>query len=410
MSLKRAPHEAIAITGLGMVSCQGIGRDATWRGIIERRDAAQAWSGELPPHLAALRVAECPELPCPANFRRRLWTSLSRGQQMACIAADEALDMAALPRRLPEIPCGCFVSTSVCGMDRTEQFYANYRLDNARTPLENLKRVHPFELTKLLVKRHGLRGPQYMNLTTCVGSSAAIGAAVDAIRAGLVPMAIAGGVDALCQLLISGFTSLRLVSTAGCRPFAHHRDGILPGEGGAIVVLESIRSARARGAQIIGYLRGFGATCDGFHLTKPEPDGRQAYRAICEALKDADVPISAIDYINAHGTGTRDNDATEAGIYRRLFEGLPMPPISSTKHLTGHTFAASGAIELGIALMAMQACIIPPNACVVQDPAHAIHLAAAPLSQKINTVLHCNFAFGGNNTAMIVSALAGANP
>lgn len=391
-------HDPVAVTGLGMVTCQGIGCQRSWRGIANSCDATTIWKNELGTKAGLLRVAAAPPIPRPPDLPARFWQSLSRVQHMACVAADEALAQAQLPHHLRDYHCGCFVSTSVCAMDCNERFYARYRHHPSQAPMEMLKRVHPFELPQLLVKRHRISGLHYMNLTTCVGSAAAIGAAIDAVRCGLVPMAIVGGFDSLCHLLVSGFASLRLISPTTCRPFAASRDGIIPGEGGAVLILEAVHHAANRGVKPLGYLRGFGATADAFHITKPEPDGHEAERAIKTALADAKMNWHHIDYVHSHGTGTRDNDAMETTLYQRLFANSPVR-ITSTKHLTGHTFAASGAIETALCLLAMEAGIYPPG------PGPQIHTTAAPASD-FNTALICNFAFGGNNTAVIASHAA----
>ena len=284
-------------------------------------------------------------------------------------------------------------------MDMNEKFYIQYRDDPNHASLSLLKRVHPFELPQLLIKRHRMTGPHYMNLTTCVGSAAAIGAALDIIRCGLAPVAVVGGFDSLCQLLVSGFGSLRLISPTGCRPFSTDRDGILPGEGGAVLVMESIAHARARSIMPLGYICGYGATADAFHITKPDPEAIAAERAIRESLADAGMTWSEIDYVNCHGTGTRDNDAMEMQLYSRIFREAS-PVITSTKHLTGHTFAAGGAMETAITLLAMRDGCYPPG-----PGPQGMHAPGEDVKggRKTNRALICNFAFGGNNTAIVAA-------
>jgi len=396
-------HDAVAVTGLGMVTCQGIGCQRSWMGIFNSCDAATVWKNELGPKFGALRVAAAPPIPRPPDLPTHFWQALSHVQQMACVAVDEALDQAQLPQHLTHFNCGCFVATSVCAMDLNEKFYADYRRDPAAASIRLLKRVHPFELPHLLLRRHRINGPHYLNLTTCVGSAAAIGAAIDAIRCGLISMAIVGGFDSLCHLLVSGFNSLRLISPSTCRPFSPLRDGILPGEGGAALVLESVQHAAIRGVRPLGYLRGFGSSADAFHITKPEPEGRAARQAIESSLEDAGVACRHIDYVHSHGTGTRDNDAMETTLYSRLFADERVR-IASTKHLTGHTFAASGSIETAICLLGMRAGIYPPGPGPLGASAPTID--AGQRHRGFNVSLICNFAFGGNNTAIVASRAA----
>ncbi len=399
--------QPVAVTGIGMITAQGNTADESWRGIRSAADVIRPWDGPLPAALRNIKVAACGAFPRPLDFPDRLWRRLSRTQQLACISTDQALQNAELPncRISTNPPMGCFVATTVCGMDLSERFYQQYRLNADAADIDLMRRMQPYEVLSLLYRRHGFSGPGYMNLTTCVGSAMAIGAACDAIHAGRCELAIAGGAEALCQLLIAGFNSLRLVAPDGCRPFDRNRPGITVGEGSAMLVLESMQSVRRRGVNPIGYINGFSATCDAYHITKPEPAATQAVRAIRQALHEARLTPQQVDYINAHGTGTHDNDATEAVAIAQVFESSPaIAPVSSTKRLTGHTFGAAGAIEAAICLLALRHGVLPPNAGSVDpDPQCHLPLVGTATSKPISTALSCNLAFGGNNTALVFS-------
>ncbi len=397
----------IAVTGIGMITAQGNSTAESWRGISSGADVLKPWDGPLPAALRQIKVAACTNLIRPVDLPPRLWNKLSRTQQLACISTDEALQSAGFPRRqiATNPPIGCFVATTVCGMDLSERYYQQYRLNADAADVNLMRRMQPYEVLSLLSRRHRFAGPGYMNLTTCVGSAMAIGAACDAIRAGRCEVAVAGGTEALCQLLISGFNSLRLVSPDGCRPFDRNRPGITVGEGSAMLLLESVDSARQRGVQPVGYITGFSATCDAYHITKPEPNGAAAAQAIRQALQEAGLTKSSINYINAHGTGTHDNDITEAAALAMVFDSSSgIPPVSSTKRLTGHTFGAAGAIEAAICILALQHGVLPPNAGSVDpDPQCALPLVRSATAKPLATALSCNLAFGGNNTAMVFS-------
>ncbi|HTV48645.1 MAG TPA: beta-ketoacyl-[acyl-carrier-protein] synthase family protein [Phycisphaerae bacterium] len=414
------PFEPIAVTGLGMATAQGLSPQESWQGITSAREVLRPWEGDLPQELSHIKVAQCPPLPRPWDLPPRLWNTLARTQQLVCICADEALSAANLPDNIPHrfshknrraatpqiSPVGCFLATTVCGMDRTEGYYAAYRRNPDAAPLDCLRRLQPYEILSLLTRRHHLTGPSYLNLTTCVGSAMAIGAACDAIHCGKIDVALAGGVDALCRLLISGFNSLRVVAADGCRPFDRDRPGITIGEGAALLVLESHEHARQRNAKPLGFIRGFAAACDAWHVTKPDPEGKFAGLAISRAIASAGLAPEQIDYLNAHGTGTRDNDAMEARTIRRVFgdEFEKLPPTSSTKRLTGHTFAAAGAIEAAICLQALAHGVLPPNAGSIEpDPECNLPLVTQAVTRPIQTAVSCNFAFGGNNTALVFS-------
>ena len=399
--------QPIAVTGVGMITAQGNSTAESWQGILSGADRLKPWDGRLPAALQHIKVAACAPLTRPVDLPPRLWNKLSRTQQLACISTDEALQSAGLPQRQisTDPPIGCFIATTVCGMDLSERYYQQYRLNADAADVNLMRRMQPYEVLSLLSRRHRFAGPGYMNLTTCVGSAMAIGAACDALHAGRCELAVAGGTEALCQLLISGFNSLRLVSPDGCRPFDRNRPGITVGEGSAMLLLESEASAQRRGVEPIGYIRGFSATCDAYHITKPEPNGAAAAQAIRQALQEAGLTRSSIDYINAHGTGTHDNDITEAAALTQVFESNSgIPPVSSTKRLTGHTFGAAGAIEAAICLLALRHGVLPPNAGSRDpDPQCSLPLVLSATAKPLAVALSCNLAFGGNNTALVFS-------
>jgi 3-oxoacyl-(acyl-carrier-protein) synthase len=400
---------AVAITGMGAVTAQGVGVAATWEGVVAGHDALRPWSGlrdsEHP--LSKVKVAECPALPRPADLPGRLWKRLSRTQQLACVAVDEALGQAGLPHALSEFErCGLFLATTVCGMDTNERYYAQYREDRENADVDLMRRLQPYEVGTLLQRRHRVRaeGINHVCLTTCVGSAMAIGAACDAIALGECEMAIAGGSEALCRVVLSGFHSLRVVSPEGCRPFDKDRPGITVGEGAGIVVLESVEHARRRGVEPLAFVRGFGVTCDAHHITAPDPEAREGTRAIRDALNRSGLRADQIDYINAHGTGTRDNDSMEARAIRNVFSERS-PVVSSTKRSTGHTFGAAGVVEAILCVQAMREGIAPMNAGSVQlDPTIDLPVVRGESRRTgIRATLSTNFAFGGNNTALVIA-------
>ncbi|MGN6371240.1 MAG: beta-ketoacyl-[acyl-carrier-protein] synthase family protein [Phycisphaerae bacterium] len=407
--------QPIAITGMGTVTAQGIGLPATWSGILAAREALAPWPNIDPAHpLARLKVAACGTLPRPRDLPPRLWNALSRTQQLACVATDEALAHAQLPHDLHALgPVGLFLATTVCGMDINEQYYAQYRQNPDTADVNLIRRLQPHEVATLLRRRHNIhcKGINAVCLTTCVGSAMAIGAACDAIALGECDLAIAGGSEALCRVVLSGFNSLKVVSPDGCRPFDLNRPGITVGEGAGILILESIEHAKRHNVTPLAYIRGFGLSCDAHHITAPDPEARQATRAIQDALQRANLTPNQIDYLNAHGTGTRDNDAMETRAIRAVFGNTP-PLVSSTKRCTGHTFGAAGAIEAILCAKALREQIAPPNAGSIEpDPALDLPIIrGAPIHKPLRNALSTNFAFGGNNTALLLSTSPGDEP
>jgi 3-oxoacyl-(acyl-carrier-protein) synthase len=408
-------ERAVAITGMGVLTAQGVGIEATWAGVKVGRDALRYWTGAPGGGhaLGKMKVAECPALPRPGDLPERLWRELSRTQQLACVAMDEALHRAKLPRTSEEKrPIGLFLATTVCGMDRSERFYEQYRVDRERADLRLMRRLQPSGVEELLRRRHrvGIAELDQVCLTTCVGSAMAIASACDAILLGECEVAIAGGSEALCRVVLSGFHSLKVVAADGCRPFDKNRPGITVGEGAGMLVLESAEHARARGAEALAYVRGVGITCDAHHITAPDPEARQAVRAMREALERAGVSAGDVDYINAHGTGTRDNDVMETLAIRTTFaECATPPPVSSTKRCTGHTFGAAGVIEAIVCVQAIREGIVPANAGSVEgDTALRIPVVRGEsLRREVRAAMSTNFAFGGNNTAMVFSRESG---
>jgi len=403
--------QPIAITGAGMMTAQGAGVEQTWRGVVAGRDALTHW---MPPGvssenhaLARLKVARCPEPARPVDLPPRLWAKLSRTQQLACVAVDEALQQAALPRKLDGVRAGVFIATTIGGMDQIERFYATYREDAPAGDPDLIRRLMPFELGGLIARRHAARSdgiaPEIC-LTTCVGSAMAITAAADAIAQDECDVAIAGGSESLCRVVLSGFNALKVVAADGCRPFDKNRPGMTVGEGAGILILERPAHAAARGARPLAYLRGATITCDAHHLTAPDPAGIQASCAIREALERAQMS-NQIEYINAHGTGTRDNDAMECVAIREVFGVEHIPPVSSTKRTTGHTFGAAAAIEAIICIRAMIDGIVPVNAGSVEPDESLILpvVRGSSLRRPVHAALSTNFAFGGNNAALVFS-------
>jgi 3-oxoacyl-[acyl-carrier-protein] synthase II len=266
-----------------------------------------------------------------------------------------------------------------------------------------------------LANEFALDGPFASCQTACAASSQAIGEAVEMIRAGEADVMLAGGSHSMITPLgISGFNRLTALSqrnespTTASRPFDLTRDGFVIGEGAGLVVLEELESAKARGANIIAELTGYGTTADAYRMTDPHPEGRGAIRAMADALADAGLNPTDIGYINAHGTSTQANDAAEtAGIKSVFGEHAYKVPISSSKSMLGHLIAAAGAVELVIAVMAMKRGVIPPT-INYQTPDPECDLDYVPNAARdgrFKHVLSNSFGFGGQNVALVASAL-----
>jgi 3-oxoacyl-[acyl-carrier-protein] synthase II len=311
----------VAITGIGLISSLGVGRERVWRALVDGRCGI----GEVTLFDAAgyrsRLAAEIPDYDAPRHFsplERRRW---SRCDQIAVLAATEALDdsgidLDAIDRERVAVALGAGTGDMI----RHEQYLADVRAEGVeRAAPSRVANFFSSTPVDVVGRRFGLMGPRQCVVAACSSGTMAIGGAADAIRAGLVDVAIAGGADVLCRLTFSGFNALRLVDVEPCRPFDADRAGMTIGEAAAVLVLEDLDRARARRAVIYAEVAGYGATCEAYHATSPEPDGHAVARTIQAALADARLPADAIDHVNAHGTGTVHNDRAEARAFHRVF-------------------------------------------------------------------------------------------
>ena len=239
----------------------------------------------------------------------------------------------------------------------------------------------------------------------CASGTNAIGHAFECVRSGKYQRVLTGGYDALSELVFVGFDSLQASTPEKCRPFDRDRSGMVLGEGAAVLALENLENARARGARILAEIIGYGISTDNHHLTQPDPSGSGPRRAMEQALRSANRSAEEVDYINAHGTATTFNDAAEGKAIRELFGGVP---ISSTKSMIGHSLGAAGAIEAVVCLLALQAQLFPPN-INFRNPDQALDLnvvANESREAKIDIVLSNSFGFGGTNASVLIQKLA----
>jgi len=367
----------IFITSMGVISPLGAGIDA-FRASLRTTATAIApvslFSEDRP-----LPVGEIRD-PLPD-------TGLPRTHALALIAAEEAL---AKPH--PDIDAIVFGGTTG-GMPDTE-----IRLMAGETDPAGFRPHGTGTVAEALARRFGCAGPVITVSTACSSGSAAIQIALHLLRSGRARCVLAGGADALCHLTYHGFHTLQLIDPTGPRPFDKSRKGMSVGEGAAVVVMEAADSPPADAlAEVIGG----GLSCDAFHPTAPHPEGRGAAAAIRAALADAGLAPEAIDYINLHGTGTPDNDRSEARALNAVF-GAPGPPASSIKGAMGHPLAAAGAIEAAASVLALSEGLIPASTGFRErDPEITLTLVETPEHRAVRTVLSNSFGFGGNNAALV---------
>ncbi len=389
----------VAITGIGVVSAIGKSRSAFW-------ESLKAGSSGIAPiqqvDVSPLKFrngAEVLEFSWGDEKDAALY---DRFALMAGAAAEEAITESGLtPSDDVAVITGSCLGGSLTEDVAYRELYAENR--TRFNPL-NIPRIMENAPASLISMKWGLRGPSYTVASACSSSNHAIGQAFRMVRSGEAQAAIAGGSDSTFTLpLLRAWEAMRVVSPDTCRPFSKNRTGMILGEGAAMLVLEPLHVARARGATIWAEICGFGMSSDAHHLTQPSGDG--AARAIRAAIVDAGITPEAIGYINAHGTGTSANDPVECQAIRAVF-GERAVPISSTKSMHGHTLGAAGAIEAAATAMALRHGVLPPTANFTeQDPECPGDIVANSSRQiAVEYGLSNSFAFGGLNAVLVLRA------
>ena len=392
----------IYITGAGIISALGVGKAASLEALLHARSGIgpmRQLQGTTHSHYPVGEVQLSNEellqlLGMPPQ------THSIRTGLMGMIAAHEAVEQAQLHLIRPQ-RTALISGTTVGGMERSEQHYLDFfegqhthyiALHNCASSTEQIaQHTGPYSLCSTLS-------------TACSSAANAIAMGATLITTGRADAVVAGGAECLSRFHLNGFHTLMILDKQHCRPFDQHRAGLNLGEGAAYVVLESEQSARQRGVEPLCRLSGWANTCDAFHQTATSDNGQGPYLAMQAALQMAGLQPHQIDYINAHGTGTPNNDISEGRAVERVF-GHRVPPLSSTKPFTGHTTSAAGSVEAVIAMLAMQHSFVPAS-LNVQQPMEELRFR--PTMQTIHNVelrhvLSNSFGFGGNDTACIFS-------
>lgn len=307
-------------------------------------------------------------------------------------------------RRLGNERIGVFMGTSTAGILQTELAYRRRNAGDGSLPDDfHYRHTHnTFSVAEFVRARLGLAGPCAAISTACSSSAKAFASAARLMQAGLIDAAVVGGVDTLCLTTLYGFNSLQLLSAQPCRPYDARRDGISIGEAAAFILLERA-SAQAPADAL--WLLGVGESCDAYHMSSPHPEGRGARMAMQAALGTAGLTPDAIDYVNLHGTGTPANDAAEDHAVHGLF-GTRVP-VNSTKGMTGHTLGAAGAVEAIVAMLAIDAGIVPGSpGTQTLDPALRARYEVEGQERTVDRVLSNSFGFGGSNCSLVFGRLA----
>ncbi|MFO7715518.1 beta-ketoacyl-[acyl-carrier-protein] synthase family protein [Desulfosarcina sp.] len=333
---------------------------------------------------------------------------MSRSDCMALAAVLEALADAGLMPVLKEMAAytGVVIGGGAGGMLECEPVFARYLAYGAdRLPATPFAAFSCASTADHIATHLKLMGPKTTFMTACSSGATAIGYARDLIRQGAAEVMVCGGTEPLCRITYSAFNALQAVDPDFCKPFDRNRRGMSLGEGAGILILESLTHARHRGARIYGEVLGCGISCDASHMTAPDPNASGAVGAMTAALADAGISRQDVDYVNAHGTATPANDLMEIRGIKTVFGNRAQQiPVSSTKSMIGHTLGAAGAIEAVACILAIEQGFIPPT-IHHETPDEACNLDVVPgVSRKaaVDIVLSNSFAFGGNNTSLVL--------
>ncbi|HEX8779654.1 MAG TPA: beta-ketoacyl-[acyl-carrier-protein] synthase family protein, partial [Nocardioides sp.] len=382
----------VVVTGLGIICA--IGRDPAefWRRLTTGTGGLTAVEDEAFAVFEARYAGQVPDewitglLPGPDS-------ALDRTAQLALIAARQALAQAGLSAQAGP------------GLLDPDRF--GIILGKCQATPDAAGRYQPMHRTEdVVAERLGMRGPRILVSTACAAGGNAVGLAKDKILTGEADAVLAGGVDPLLFGTYAGFAGLKALSTGPCRPYSHS-DGLNLGEGAAFLLLEPLDLALARGATPLAEVAGYGLSADAYHATAPDPTGRGGASAVRRALADAGLTTDDVDYVSGHGTGTPANDAMEAKVMRVVFGARAgQVPTSSIKSFVGHTLGAAGAVEAVASVLALRHGTAPPTIGFADDavPGDLDFVPNTAREMPIRTVVSNNYAFGGNNVSLVLTA------
>jgi 3-oxoacyl-[acyl-carrier-protein] synthase II len=399
----------VAVTGIGLVTPGGIGVEASWATVCAGRSTAAH-----DPVLAGNPVTISCRVPGfdPEQLLggRRAYR-LDRFVQLALVAAREAVTGAGLdPATWDGARVAVVIGTAGGG---AETFEAQHRVLLEENPAWVSPLLLPMHLPNMVAGQvameFGANGPNFVVATACASGATAIGIARDLLAHNRCDLVLAGGTEALLNpVTMAGFARMGALSKQddpgiASRPFDVDRDGFVGAEGAAMLVMERVADARARGQRIHGRILGYGASADAHHVTSPHPDGKGVRAAITSALLEADASPADVQHVNAHGTSTPLNDLVEAQVLAAMLPGRPK--VTSTKGVTGHMMGAAGAAEAVFSLLTVTRGVIPPTAnFAMLDPRMDIDVATTETRAKVGLVLSNSFGFGGQNAVLAIAA------
>ncbi|WP_179375091.1 beta-ketoacyl-[acyl-carrier-protein] synthase family protein [Winogradskyella wichelsiae] len=390
----------VAITGMGIISSIGNTIEENLHALLNSKKGVAPIVNINTRHKNKIKVGEVlqtnAELAKSLNLDKN--NNYSRTALLGCIAAQQAVKHANI-KDIEALKTGLISSTSVGGMDLTEKHFQNYNSESRRL----INSHHAADSTEKIAALLGITDFTSTISTACSSAANAIILGARLIKSGQLDRVIVGGTDGLAKFTINGFKTLMILSDTDCTPFDANRKGLNLGEAAAYLVLESDAVVKQDNKTVLGYLAGYGNANDAFHQTASSENGEGAFLAMSKALKIAELNPIDINYINAHGTATPNNDLSEGKAIKRIY-GDSVPDFSSTKAFTGHTLAAAGAIEAVYSILALQNDVMFPN---LNFKTAIPELSMVPITEvtkkPLNYVLSNSFGFGGNCSTLIFS-------
>jgi nodulation protein E len=390
---------------MGCVSASGVGVEPLWRAARDGISGVRHFDLPRSPGQHVKIAAPVPDFDPEAYLDAGLLRFCDRFSQLAIVAADEAMTQAGFSREEPQGErTAVIVGSGIGGANTNDDGHYNFYVEKNRTDPMTIPRVMPNAAASQVCMRYGCKGPSFAISSACSSGSQSIGVGFQMVRCGLVDRAVVGGSEALLTpAVFRAWEALRVLTPDTCRPFSKGRNGMVLGEGAAVLIIEELETARARNAPIIAEIAGYGSTSDANDIVRPDRDG--PVRSMRLALADAGLAPEDVGYINAHGTGTILNDIVETAAVRDVFGACAdRLAVTSTKPIHGHTLGAAGAIELVVTIKALAEGVVPPTVNWIEaDPKCDLDVVPNEARRKdIDVALSNSFAFGGINASLVV--------
>lgn len=393
----------IVITGLGVISSIGIGKDAFWESLLAGVSGISPITAFDTSRHFTHNGGEVRQFDPKQFIAAERIPAMNRATQMAVAAARLAVNDAALT---PGFPSGTTVGVShgtTLGAAQAIEAVDDLLIRNQDAPAGLFLQMPPHTAPAEIAREFGCTGPHFMVSTACAAGNYAIAYAFDQIRLKRADIMLAGASDGISRIEYTGFNQFSAVAPERCRPFDANRKGMIPAEGAGMLVVESLESALRRNATIYAEILGYGLSCDAHHMTNASVDGIAA--CIRKAMRDANITVDEVDYISAHGTGTKANDRAECAAIRAIFgDRTGLIPVSSIKSMLGHTMGAASALEAITCALAVKTDNVPPT-INFETPDPECDIDCVPnLARKhrVNTALNNSYAFGGNNASVVI--------